>query len=78
MKSNPMSLFFIIAGLFALCAGLFNWDFFLNARKARAFVSLLGRNGARVFYGLLGATMVVLGCLLAAGIIAGPNPTFGR
>ena len=49
MRSDLLSLSFIAIGMFALCAAVLDWDFFLNARKARAFVSLLGRTGARVF-----------------------------
>ncbi len=78
MRSNLMSLFFIAIGLFALCASVLDWDFFLNARKARAFVALLGRTGARVFYGLLGTTLVVLGYLMATGVIQGPSSAYGR
>ena len=77
MRSNYLSLFFIGIGLFASCAAVFDWDFFLNARKARAFVALLGRTGARVFYGLLGTTLMVLGYLMATGTIDGDNPQDG-
>jgi len=71
-------LFFIAAGLLAVCGAALDWDWFLNARKARAFVALLGRTGARVFYGLLGATLITLGALMAAGMIAGPSGAYGR
>jgi len=78
MRSNYISLFFIVIGFLAFCAAVFDWDWFLNARKARAFVALLGRGGARVFYGLLGATLATLGALIAAGVIAGPPGAYGR
>ena len=41
----------------------------MNSRKAALFVRFLGRNGARAFYGLLGAGIVVIGVLIAAGVI---------
>jgi hypothetical protein len=78
MRSNYISLFFIGVGLLAFCGAAFDWDWFLNARKARAFVALLGRGGARVFYGLLGATLITLGALMAMGVIAGPPGAYAR
>lgn len=62
-------LIFIAIGIFSICGGFFNWDWFMEARKARFFVSIIGRNGARIFYGLLGIGLVVLGVLGMAGVI---------
>ncbi len=73
MRTNVLSLFFVAAGVLAMCGAALDWDWFMNARKVRAFVALLGRSGARVFYGLLGATLVTLGALMGAGVIAGPK-----
>ena len=64
-----MGWLFMAAGAFSLCGAAFDWDFFMNSRRARLFVRLFGRNGARVFYGLLGAAIVVLGVLHVAGVI---------
>ncbi len=53
--------FFIFgAGLFSIVASIFNWDWFFENRKARLFVSLFGRTGARVFYIILGLFVVAL------------------
>jgi hypothetical protein len=41
----------------------------MNSRKARPFVQVFGRTGARVFYGLLGAGLVVGGALMAARVL---------
>lgn len=41
-------------GLFCLAGAWKNWDWFMNNRRARLIVALLGRTGARWFYGLLG------------------------
>ncbi len=57
-------------GLVAIAGGLFNWDWFMNARKVQMVAKLLGRGGARVFYCLLGSAIVVLGLLMAFGVIA--------
>jgi len=60
---------FVGCGIFAICGAVFNWDWFMNHRKARFFVRLVGRTGARIFYGFLGATLAVLGVLIGLGII---------
>jgi hypothetical protein len=64
-----MAWFFMAAGAFAICGAVFDWDFFMNSRKAALLVRFLGRNGARVFYGLLGAGIVTIGVLMAAGLL---------
>lgn len=66
---NPIGLFIVAAGLFAIAGAAFDWDLFMNNRKARLFVATLGRTGARIFYALLGLGITVLGALITAGII---------
>jgi len=78
MKHSPITILFMATGLLALCGATFNSDWFLNRRKTRAFVSLLGRTGARIFYGLLGGTLLVLGYLISTGVIDGPAGAYGR
>ena len=56
-------IFFVLIGLFSICGAFFNWDFFFESRKARPFVALLGRNGARIFYGVLGAFIIFCGIM---------------
>ncbi len=68
---NPTGLLIVAIGAFALSGAGFDWDWFMENRKARFFVSIFGRTGARVFYALLGAGLVVLGVLIAAGVIDG-------
>ena len=41
-------------GAFAILASIFNWDFFFESKKAKIFLKLFGRNGARIFYSILG------------------------
>lgn len=48
-------------GIYCILASILNWEFFFNSKKANLFVTILGRNGARIFYGLLGACLVFLG-----------------
>ena len=57
----------IAAGIFSLCGAILNWDWYMNHRKARFLVRLLGRDGARIFYGIIGLGLVILGILLLLG-----------
>jgi len=66
---NPIGLIFNAAGIFAICGAVFDWDFFMNSRKAWLFVTIFGRNGARVVYVLLGFFLNVLGALFLFGIL---------
>ena len=56
-------------GIFSICGAVFNWDWFMNNSRARFFVRLFGRNGARLFYGILGAMLFVVGILIALEIL---------
>ncbi len=47
-----------LAGLFSVFCAAKDYDWFMNSSKARLFVKLLGRNGARVFYILLGLVLI--------------------
>lgn len=68
---NPAGLILMAAGVFSIAGAARDWDFFINSRKARFFVSLFGRNGARIFYGLLGTVITVIGLLITLGVIEG-------
>jgi hypothetical protein len=56
-------------GVFSISGGVFNWDWFMNHRKAWLFVKIFGRTGARIFYGLLGTFLVVVGVVMGLGSI---------
>ena len=66
---QPFGIIFIIAGLFSAVCAVLDWDFFMNHRKARFIIKMLGRKGARVLYMILGAALVILGGLFIFGII---------
>ncbi|MCR5540717.1 MAG: immunity 17 family protein [Ruminococcus sp.] len=62
----------VIAALFGFAAGFFcifcaykDYDWFMNSSKARLWVRLLGRDGARKFYMGLGVVIVALGIMLS-------------
>jgi Immunity protein 17 len=64
---NPAGLIFVAAGIFSICGAVFDWDWFMNSRKARFFVTVFGRDGARIAYGILGFVIVILRLMLAIG-----------
>ncbi len=66
---NPLGLIFIAAGAFSMLGAICNWEWFMNARKARFVVKILTRDGARIFYGALGLAIAVLGVLGTVGVI---------
>lgn len=66
---NPSGLLLVAIGAFVACAAGFDWDFFMNNYKARGVVWLFGRNGARIFYGLIGVGFIVGGLLVAVGLL---------
>ena len=66
---NPLGLIFIAAGAFSMLGAICNWEWFMNARKARFVVKILTRDGARIFYGALGLAIAVLGVLSTVGIV---------
>lgn len=52
---------FVVIGLLAVLAALFNWDWFFNARNSQFIVGNVGRKRARLFYALLGSLMIATG-----------------
>lgn len=52
-----------LVSLYIIAAAYFNWDFFFDSRKARPFVNIFGRNGARIFYGALGILFFIFGII---------------
>lgn len=66
---NPIGLFIVAAGLFSLAGGVYNWEWFMNHRKARFMSTILSRTGARIFYVILGLVLVGFGILITLGIV---------
>lgn len=55
MEDQPGAIIILmLVGAFTIGASLANWEFFFTNRKAKFFVNLFGRTGARIFYALLG------------------------
>ena len=56
-------IIFFVLGLVAFLASLFHFSWFFQTREAGNFVRYLGRNGARIFYGMLGLALMACGIL---------------
>lgn len=56
--------FAILAGIFTIVCAAADFDFFMGNRKAKFFVNLMGREGARFFYAVLGFIMCGLGVFM--------------
>ncbi|MGE3803476.1 MAG: immunity 17 family protein [Gemmataceae bacterium] len=69
MSESVLGVLFCAIGLFSIVSALGDWDWFMNHWRARLFVQLFGRNGARVFYVILGVAIFGLGILFSTGII---------
>ncbi len=52
---------FIALGLFSLTAAILNTDWYFKTSGAATFIKLFGRQGARIFYGLLGLALIACG-----------------
>lgn len=63
-RGGVRGMFAVAAGVFTMMGAALDLDWFMTNRRAQFFVAMLGRGGARVFYGILGAVMVVLGVIL--------------
>ena len=49
---------FALAGITSLLAALFNWNWFFTTRNAQSIIRNVGRNRARLFYGVLGIVLI--------------------
>ncbi len=51
----------VAIGIYAICAAIFNWNWFFNSSNAELPVSIFGRNGARIFYAICGMLFIGIG-----------------
>ena len=67
----PMEVWiFMAVGLYAITGALFDWNWFMLSRRGKWFVRIFGRDGARIFYFLMGIAFIGIGGLSLAGIIS--------
>ena len=61
------------AGLFSISGAVIDWDWFMNNRRAQLWLKLFGRQGTRIFYGVLGVVIAAIGSLMVSGVVASPK-----
>lgn len=59
----------VLIGVMLIVGSYFNWNWFMKMWKDVDWVEALGRNGARVLYSIIGLLGIVLGLLIAIGVI---------
>ena len=64
-----IGVFFSLIGIFVIIGSYFSWSWLLKMWQDVDFVKVFGRNGARVFYAIFGFITLVLGIVLASGIV---------
>jgi len=64
-----MGIVIALSGALLAAAGAFEWNWFMNHRKARRLTSLIGRGATRGIYIGLGLAAVVTGILMAFGVV---------
>ena len=65
MKQEVYSLAAFAAGALCIVAAAQDWNWFFENYRARFFVEVLGRNGARAFYAFLGLILLGVGGALS-------------
>ena len=63
-ESQFVGLLAIAAGAFSITASASDWDWFMNSRKAKAWVKRIGRKNARFMYGGIGVFVCLVGLIL--------------
>jgi hypothetical protein len=71
MEDQPILIGSIlgVVGIVTLAGAIKNWDWFFGGHRAWIFVKLVGRDGARLFYGVLGVAMLAGGVAFATGVL---------
>lgn len=58
MAQYIIQFIFIVAGIVSILAAIFNWEWFFTAQNTQAIVRNVGRQRARLFYGILGFILI--------------------
>lgn len=59
-----VGILLIASGGFAVAGAIADWHWFMTSRRARRFVGLFTRTGARFFYAVLGGALAGSGVVL--------------
>ncbi|MBN1872655.1 MAG: immunity 17 family protein [Anaerolineae bacterium] len=64
-----MGFLVLLIGIFTLAGAFFDWEWFMNNRRARLLVTLFSRDGARIFCAALGIFFIILSLLAFVGVL---------
>ncbi|MCQ3931630.1 MAG: hypothetical protein DPW16_14325 [Chloroflexi bacterium] len=68
MNNNLLTFLLLFgAGAFTIVGAVMDWNWFMNSRRARFFVAIFGRMGARIFYVLLGLFIIGMAGIIYLG-----------
>lgn len=72
MEAVLVGLLVLVVGGILTLGAIKGSGFVLNSRRARLFVTLFGRQGARILYSIIGGLVMLVGLvLLVGGLLAG-------
>lgn len=63
MESMLLMIVCIGSGIFCILGAALEWDFFYNNYKAKRMVNMFGKQGAKIFYIILGAVVIGMGII---------------
>ena len=66
---NFAGLPLVLVGIVSLIGTICDLNWYMESRKARFMVDRLGRNKARIFYGVLSSIVGALGVLIMTNVI---------
>ena len=69
---------FVLVGILSLMASVFNWEWFFTAQNSQFIVRALGRNKSRIFYAILGLSMIAAGIYFFLSVHEGSVYDCGR
>ena len=64
MNDTIFGIIIMVIGIVSTIAAIEDWDWFMDSRKARRLSKLIGRNNARIFYGILGTGLILAGMMM--------------
>jgi hypothetical protein len=65
-KTLIVGIVTVLIGIYCILAAGFNWNWFFKNSRASGVTSFFQRNGARIFYALLGLLFAGLGIYVLA------------
>ncbi len=68
-KMSIVYYLMVVFGIFLIIAAITNWEWYFKQRRAQSMIRMMGRNGARWFYGALGVFFAVFAALVLQGYI---------